>query len=195
MQASPFGRVTPSKSGTPPCKSGQLEKDLGLEVSSARQAARLIIFKVIKFFFVGFKCSNHSPSGVAIHRGETHGIFRTLAVSVSALLHFYFDCFWLRHRAFWQVNLQYAVFELSHDLGWIRIFGYGERTLKGAEEAFEPMEFSLLFFLLGSALAGNVKNAVFDCDFNVILLHLGQVSLEQILMIILGDVHQGRPIG
>jgi hypothetical protein len=57
------------------------------------------------------------------------------------------------------------------------------------------MEFFLLFFLFRSALAGNVKNAVFDCYFNVILLHLGQVSLEQILMIILGDVHQGRPIG
>jgi hypothetical protein len=28
------------KSGTPPCKSGQLEKDLGLEASSLRQAAR-----------------------------------------------------------------------------------------------------------------------------------------------------------
>src|SRR5258708_28298959 len=32
--------------------------------------------------------------------GETHGIFRTLAVSASALLHFYFDWFWLRHCAF-----------------------------------------------------------------------------------------------
>jgi hypothetical protein len=53
MQAFPFGRVTPGKSGTPVCKSGQLEKDLGLEVSSAKQAARLIIFDVIKFFFVG----------------------------------------------------------------------------------------------------------------------------------------------
>ena len=42
-----------SKSGTPPCKSGQLEKDLGLEVSSARQAARLIIFEFMRSFFVG----------------------------------------------------------------------------------------------------------------------------------------------
>src|SRR5207247_9592000 len=112
-----------------------------------------------------------------------------------AVLHFDVDRIWLRHEEFWQVNLQYAVMKLSHDLVWIRLFGYGERTLKGDEEAFEPMEFSLLFFLLGSALAGNVKNAVFDCYFNVILLHLGQVSLEQILMINLGDVHQGRPIG
>ena len=53
MQAFPFGQVTPGKSETPPCKSGQLEKDLGLEVSSAKQAARLMIFDVIKFFFVG----------------------------------------------------------------------------------------------------------------------------------------------
>src|SRR5206468_12473325 len=127
--------------------------------------------------------------------GRAHGASARSPSVFSALLHFDFDCLWLRHGAFWQVNLQYAVMKLSHDLGWIRIFGYGERTLKGAEEAFEPMEFSLLFFLLGSALARNVKNAVFDCDFNVILLHLGQVSLEQILMIILGAGLQGRPIG
>jgi len=69
--------------------------------------------------------------------------------------------------------------KLSHDLGWIRIFGYGERTLKGAEEAFEPMEFSLLFLLLGFALAGNVKDAVFDCYFNVIPLHLGRSALNR----------------
>src|SRR5437016_10090444 len=78
------------------------------------------------------------------HTGdETHGIFRTLAVSVGALLHFYFDCFWLRHQAFRQVNLQHAVAKLSHDLGWVRILGQGESALKGAEEAFEPMEFFL----------------------------------------------------
>src|SRR5436305_445997 len=39
------------KSGTPPCKSGQLEKDLGLEVSSARHAARLIISEIMRSFF------------------------------------------------------------------------------------------------------------------------------------------------
>jgi hypothetical protein len=47
MQAFPFGRVTPDKSGTPPCKSGQLEKDLGLEASSLRHAASLIIFEIM----------------------------------------------------------------------------------------------------------------------------------------------------
>ena len=37
----------------PPCKSGQLKKDLGLEMSSARHAARLIISEFIRSFFVG----------------------------------------------------------------------------------------------------------------------------------------------
>jgi hypothetical protein len=43
------------KSGTPPCKSGQLEKDLGLEASSLRHAARLIIFEIMRSFFLGSK--------------------------------------------------------------------------------------------------------------------------------------------
>src|SRR6266513_1444743 len=62
--------LSPGKSGTPPCESGQLEKDLGLEASSVRHAARLIIFEIIKSFFVGSSCSSHSPSGFAIHRDE-----------------------------------------------------------------------------------------------------------------------------
>ena len=43
------------KSGTPPCKSGQFEKDLGLEASSVRHAARLIIFEIMRSFFLGSK--------------------------------------------------------------------------------------------------------------------------------------------
>jgi hypothetical protein len=48
MRAVPSRRLPPGKRGTPPCKSGQLEKDLGLEVSSARHAARLIIFEIMR---------------------------------------------------------------------------------------------------------------------------------------------------
>jgi len=43
------------KSGTPPCKSGQFEKDLGLEASSLRHAARLVIFEIMRSFFLGSK--------------------------------------------------------------------------------------------------------------------------------------------
>jgi len=47
--------LPPGKPGTPPCKSGQFEKDLGLEASSARHAARLIIFEIMRSFFLGSK--------------------------------------------------------------------------------------------------------------------------------------------
>jgi len=68
MQAFPFGRLTPGKSGTPPCKSGQLEKDLGLEASSLRQSALLIIFEIMRFFFVGSK--RQATKLAALHRGK-----------------------------------------------------------------------------------------------------------------------------
>src|SRR5437899_1888488 len=79
-----------SRCGTPPCKSGQLEKDLGLEVSSARHAARLIIFKIMRSFFVG-------GSALVAHlldlryTGTNARNLRTLAISVSALLQFNLD--------------------------------------------------------------------------------------------------------
>ena len=47
--------LSSGKSGTPPCKSGQLEKDLGLEASSLRHAARLIIFEIMRFLLAWFK--------------------------------------------------------------------------------------------------------------------------------------------
>ena len=81
MQAVPVGRLPPGKSGTPPCKSGQLEKDLGLEVSSARHAARLIIFEFMRSFFV-------ASSALVAHlldlryTGTNARNLRTLAISV-----------------------------------------------------------------------------------------------------------------
>jgi hypothetical protein len=66
--------------------SGQLEKDLGLEASSARQAARLIIFESMRSFFLGSKEQATKVSRLTL--GETHGICRTLAISVRALSHF-----------------------------------------------------------------------------------------------------------
>ena len=55
------------KPGTPPCKSGQLEKDLGLEVSSARHAARLMIFEIMRSFLVGSSAPIAPAPGFAIH--------------------------------------------------------------------------------------------------------------------------------
>jgi len=50
-------------------------------------------FRCHKVLFRWFKCSNHSPSGFAIHQDERAERLRTLAVSVRALRHFNFDGF------------------------------------------------------------------------------------------------------
>src|SRR6266404_790352 len=60
--------LSSGKSGTPPCRSGQLEKDLGLEASSLRHAARLIIFQIMRSFFLGLK--EQATKLAALHWGE-----------------------------------------------------------------------------------------------------------------------------
>src|SRR6266404_448979 len=60
--------LSSDKSGTPPCKSGQLEKDLGLEASSLRHAARLIIFEIMRSFSLGSK--EQATKLAALHWGK-----------------------------------------------------------------------------------------------------------------------------
>jgi hypothetical protein len=61
-----------------------------LEASSLRQAARLIIFEIMRSFFLG---SKEEAAKLAAYTGQTRGPFRTLAVSVRALSHFNLDSF------------------------------------------------------------------------------------------------------
>ena len=68
------GWGSPAERGEPPCKSEQLKKDLGLEVSSARHAARLVIFEFMKFFFVG--SNRPAPHRAGRHRREVHDEMR-----------------------------------------------------------------------------------------------------------------------
>src|SRR5206468_11539531 len=57
----------------------------------------LIIFEIMRSFFLGSK--EQATNLAALHWWASARNLRTLAVSVSALLHFDFDCFWLRHGA------------------------------------------------------------------------------------------------
>lgn len=52
MPAFPFEWVPSGRPG-PPCKSGQLKKDLGLEMSSARHAARPIVSEFMRSACIG----------------------------------------------------------------------------------------------------------------------------------------------
>jgi hypothetical protein len=61
MQAVPLGPL-------PPGKSGQWEKNLGLEASSLRHAARRIIFEIMRSFFLGSK--EQATKLAALHWGK-----------------------------------------------------------------------------------------------------------------------------
>ena len=64
--------LSPGKPGTPPCKSGQLEKDLGLEVSSVRHAARLIIFEIMIWIQLSQLGALRSPLIVRVDPNLVH---------------------------------------------------------------------------------------------------------------------------
>src|SRR6266403_5225416 len=125
---------------------------------------------------------------------RTHGTFRTLAVSVSALFHFDFDSFSSCYRCRREVHFQHSVAEIRRHLRAVGIFRQREAASKIAKGSLGAMEFSFLIFLLAFAFARNAEDAVFDCYSNVILLHFRQVSFEEIPAIILADINLRRPI-
>jgi hypothetical protein len=69
------------------------------------------------------------------------------------LLHLHFDRFRFACWAFQQMHLEHAVLELGCDLSRVGILREGERAQECAIRALDPMEFLLLFFLLGLSLA------------------------------------------
>ena len=87
------------------------------------------------------------------------------------------------------MHFQYSVAELRRHLRAIGIFRQGEAASEVANGSLDPMEFSFLIFLLAFAFSGNAEDAIFDCYPNVILLHLRQVSFEQVLVIILTNIN------
>ena len=83
--------LSSGKSGTPPCKSGQLEKDLGLEASSLRHAARLIMFEIMRPFFPLVSMEQATKLS-ALHWGK-RADHSARSPSVSKLSHFNLDSF------------------------------------------------------------------------------------------------------
>src|SRR5262245_43169812 len=92
------------------------------------------------------------------------------------------------------MHLEYTFLELGRDLFFIGIFGEGERAQKCSKGSLNPMELLFLFFLLALALTGNGKDAIFNRHFHLLLFHLRQVCLDQVFLIVFGDVHPRRPI-
>jgi len=57
------------------------------------------------------------------------------------------------------------------------------------------MEFLVLLLLFTLALAGDGQDAIFDRHFDFLFFHFRQVRLDQVFLVILGDVHFRGPIG
>ena len=87
------------------------------------------------------------------------------------------------------MHLQHSVVELRRHFRAIGVFRQGEAASEVTKGALDPMEFSFLIFFLAFAFPGNAEDAIFDCYSNIILLHLRQVSFEQVLVIILTNIN------
>ena len=70
------------------------------------------------------------------------------------------------------------------------------RVIRQTEAAIGTLHaviLSALFLLLKFAFAGDDEHAVFDRDFDLFLFDLGQFGLDEVFLVIFGNVNQWRP--
>src|SRR2546428_8809305 len=94
-----------------------------------------------------------------------------------------------------QMHFEHAVFEVGSDIGGAGVIGEREAAPKAAVGAFDAVILLAVFRLLVFAVARNGQGAIFHGDFHVLLLHFGQLGLDQVLLGIFADVHQWGPFG
>ena len=82
--------------------------------------------------------------------------------------------------------------ELCVYLVEISVVGQGKAAHEGAVAAFDSVILLFLLFLFKLPFARDGQHAVFDCNFYVFFSHLGQLSLDEIFLVIFGNVRQGR---
>src|SRR5438067_1332324 len=77
----------------------------------------------------------------------------------------------------------------------IGIIGQCEAAHEGAVTAFDAVELPFLLFLFELAFAGDSQHAILDGDLYVLPFQLGQLGLDEVFFLILGNVRQRHPIG
>src|SRR5437762_14085899 len=102
--------------------------------------------------------------------------------------------FGLGFFALWHVNHEHAVLEFSFHSISIGQVGKSETANETAIGAFHSMVFLLCLFLLELAFAGDREDAVLDCHFYVFLFHVRQLGLDDVFLVIFGNVGERLPI-
>ena len=116
--------------------------------------------------------------------------------SVNAALAFLdLDGFRLRVPRFRARYLEHPVLEVGRHPAPISIFRKCEAAHEAPVRAFGPMIFFAFFFFLECPFSGNRQDIVLHRKLHVLFLHVRQLGIDEVLLLILYSVHQGRPLG
>ena len=91
--------------------------------------------------------------------------------------------------------MEHPVLELGGHLAPVRILGQGEAANEAPIGAFNPVILLPFFFLLECPLAGHRQDLILHRQAHILFLHVRQLGLNEVFLLILRNVHQGRPLG
>src|SRR5437762_1153036 len=97
--------------------------------------------------------------------------------------------------AFRHVHCKNAFFELGFHLAGVGVIRQRETSHKGPVGALDAVIFSLLLLLFELAFTGNGEDAIFNGDFYLLLFYVRQLCLDDVFLVVLGNVRERRPIG
>src|SRR5882724_5918629 len=107
----------------------------------------------------------------------------------SSSRNFDFDLFWFGFFALGQMHPEHAILELRVHFVGVGVVRDNEASLEAAVGALDAMILLVLLFLLGLAFTRDGQHAILDGDFYVLFFHFGQLGLDEVFLLVLGDVH------
>ena len=91
--------------------------------------------------------------------------------------------------------VEHPVFEVGRHRAPIRILRKGEAAHEAPVRAFNPVILLPFFFLLECPLAGHRQDLVLHREAHILFLHARQLGFDEVFLLILCNVYQGRPLG
>jgi len=97
--------------------------------------------------------------------------------------------------AFRHMHGKNALFELVLHVAGVRVIRQREAPHKRPVGALDAVIFFLLLLLFELAFTGNGEDTIFNGDFYVLLFYVRQLCLDDVFLVVLGNVREWRPIG